>query len=344
MNAYVAQPSSSQPLSCRRLIVISDQGRELYRAAMYAKFLFPQAERFDLVAIARNPRSVMECGTRDSKGWGASHESAFIDVTMALEAGVAHLRDEGFDCTSHIVDPDTTTLSATESVFTTVSALNPDAVVVVTCSLLEKRDTRWDVDPVDLAESTTRPLLHIPLEYIDRAQTCPTKLTVAYDGGPGSLRALNHCAVYAPQTTTLDVINVEGRELTGGQRGACDSAKLLKQANEILCSRRRSGTASLIRAGDRGRGVAEAILDKARIDGASAIVAGKKRRPLLERWVLGCVGERILRLAKCPVLLFPSPDESASRRFGAADFETMQWPRAVDRMPLVSHEHSRSAK
>ena len=50
------------------------------------------------------------------------------------------------------------------------------------------------------------------------------------------------------------------------------------------------------------------IVEQARLHGARAIVVGVSDQPLVERWVLGSVAERVVRSAPCPVVVVPRRD------------------------------------
>ena len=136
----------------------------------------------------------------------------------------------------------------------------------------------------------------------------PIQVVVAYDFSPSAEEALIRAvdvAARAPQHVlhVICALDPRGqiRHVTADQ-----AASIQKQARERVTAAfagRPTGAEVQFYVHARIGSPAEEILDLAREIGADLLFIGSHGKTGVERWILGSVSERVVREAKCPVMV-----------------------------------------
>ena len=145
----------------------------------------------------------------------------------------------------------------------------------------------------------------------DEARAVPTyqKILVGTDGSAASLRAGDHAVYLAgrlgSELIALNVVNMDWAYHTGvhysqaivelekSGQAATEAIEALASKEGIRCERRVV----------RGYKPHQVIIEIAEREGADCIVVGSIGRGAFERVMIGSESEKVVRFAKCPVLL-----------------------------------------
>lgn len=149
-----------------------------------------------------------------------------------------------------------------------------------------------------MADDVKRPFtILVPTDFSDQARTA-LRRALQLAAALGGKIVLLH-AIDSGRTVASAVVAgfPELEDVGGGQREAA-SAKLRELAEGAD-----PGLRTIERTATSDEPPVEAILDRARRDGADLIVMGSHGRGGVARLLLGSVAERVVRLAPCDVLI-----------------------------------------
>lgn len=301
---------SSSQSAFERIMLAVDDSEATLRAAEYTKALFAGRAHIRLVTVAQNPRTLFPLGATTQEFLAAARDEIVGDARATLAKIEAMFA--GIELEFGLVDLSVHRGNTADALLDTASHWHADLLVM---GMRHHHGLlRWIEGTVSepVARRATCSMLLVPEDSRVPTDRPPTRMVVALDGSACSLAGLRTGLKIASPDTQLRTIYVVDRAVhlfDGGAADMLETAYLqqgcttLERATHVCAEQGRTTDTAMIKTHRSHDDVAHAIVRDAAQWNADLIVLGTHGRRGIERWLLGSVAARAVRLVDTPVLL-----------------------------------------
>jgi nucleotide-binding universal stress UspA family protein len=306
----------SVPLLPHKVLIAVDACAASQHALAYARAFVAARGEVRLVSVAQNPRSLIPMGSfvageldaaraelsHDAQEALAKAREAFAGSDIRVETEEIDLSVSGGDVVHALID----------------AAQRWGADLIVVGARQHHGLMRWIEGAVSgpVARLSQCPILVVPAGFAGAADRLPDRLPervlFAVDGSPHATRAVKYGARFVTGDTALRALYVIDRAAHWSDMVPIDVLEdaFVQEGEQALAAAKASLDEVSARASTRlsktarsGDDIAQTIVREADSWNAKLIVMGTHGRRGVARWMLGSVAERVVRLARTPVLL-----------------------------------------
>ncbi|AUT63309.1 universal stress protein [Paraburkholderia terrae] len=316
--AQTSNAASSTQSAFQRIMLAVDDSEATLRAAEYTKALFAGRAQIRLVTVAQNPRTLFPLGATAQGFLAAAREEIIGDARAALAKIEAIFA--GIELEFGLVDLSVHHGNTADALLDTASHWNADLLVM---GMRHHHGLlRWIEGTVSepVARRATCSLLLVPEDSRVPTDRPPMRMVFALDGSACSLAGLRTGLKIAGPDTRLRTIYVVDRAVhlfDGGAADMLETAYLdqgcaaIERATHICSDQGCIADTAVIKTHRSHDDVPHTIVRDAAEWNADLVVLGTHGRRGIERWLLGSVAARTVRLVDTPILLARSGETAA---------------------------------
>lgn len=295
-----------------KVLVAVDAYAPSQHAAAYAKTFVAPRGQVRLVSVAQNPRTLLPMGSFVA----GELDAARAELSRDAQAALTHASDvfSGSDIRVETEEIDLS-ISGGDVVHALIEAAERwEAQLIVVGARQHHGLMRWIEGVVSepVARLSPCPILVVPAAFSGSGDRLPERVLFAVDGSPHATRAVKVGARFAAKDAELlalyvidraahwsDVVPIDALEdafVEEGERALAAAKSMLDEISAHTSTR-------LCKTARSGDDIAQTIVREAQNWNAGLIVMGTHGRRGIARWMLGSVAERVVRLARMPILL-----------------------------------------
>jgi nucleotide-binding universal stress UspA family protein len=318
-----ASPSTRSVLELpEKVLVAVDAYAPSQHAAAYAKRLVSPRGEVRLVSVAQNPRTLVPMGSFVAGELDAARAELSRDAQAALTQASEVFSGSDIRVATEEID---LSISGGDVVHALIeSAQRWGAELIVVGARQHHGLMRWIEGAISepVARLSPCPILIVPSAFSSAGDRLPERVLFAVDGSPHATRAVKYGARFAAQDTALMALYVIDRAAHWSDMVPIDVLEdafveegehALAAAKAMLDDVSAHTQTRLAKTARSGDDIAQTIVREADDWKAELIVMGTHGRRGIARWMLGSVAERIVRLARMPILLVHASEQHATR-------------------------------
>ena len=295
-----------------------------HHAAAYAKTLVAPRGEVRLVSVAQNPRTLLPMGSFVAGELDAARAELSRDAQAALTQASDLFSGSDIRVTKEEIDLSITGGDVVHALIE--SAQQWGAELIVVGARQHHGLMRWIEGAVSepVARLSPCPIVIVPAAFSGVEDRLPKRVLFAVDGSSHAIRAVKYGVRFAAPDAELLALYVIDRAAHWSDMVPVDvledafveeGAHALAAAKAMLDDVSAHASTRLAKTARIGDDIAQTIVREADDWKADLIVVGTHGRRGIARWMLGSVAERVVRLARMPVLLVhasePHPTQTA---------------------------------